>query len=1001
MGYDAVEIDAASSVAKSGRDLLLDTERQFTEDEKRGAIQVQSAYRSSSQRKDYGKLKQQGLSSDAVDFQRAVKDAARMPCEVTAAAREVPLEAPVGALLAIYRFHGAYKTKAVTNFWGLWKCAISNSIVDLPLQIMAYFFLLCFTAAYFYVPMWAAITIRFMFYDGEGQVMIDQFAKWLLCFAMALGSMFSLATLMLTLLQERFGNRIKAQVGVVASQFGKLISQAEADRFRNADLASTKRILFWFVPMGISSFLVVIAGLNFLFIRSPTLGGITVGSMAFSGLFLAVYDRFVRDHSNAVDDCEATEREFWTYLNSRDKDVAMGEIVALAEETAKFSIRQALYHITMGSLYRAIMLMSLVLVVFIGSYQITANEMRQYELLFCFFYYAFTMSCVQWLNTSTVSILMDLGAAFRVTSFVNSTKHVLKEFKTTRGDRDLEVVQRLAAKPTRMPFGVVVVTILLIGGCAASFVTTTASGTVSMACKPTEMVCNICGHASHVVAVPQYFDMQSGCQFEMTPQQMADNCLATVPNPQESEGVRKLLSARRLATSESRCDVHMTYLSGDGDDNGYHVPQEEVALPESQTCQAACPAAPVCHAEGKCQKANGECTYPIQADMSTCQENGAEGQCRAGKCHVGSLKAQQKRKLADREAEQTWHAKRRLRQLAHVSNTKLSLTPFEKNAMQRIQANKQAQVEQFAEVNRRRMAQDSNAMPATPEKSVCPLPGQEDTGDCPAAKVRGCTDEAGLNYNPQATIPTLCCYAPNRYVKVDMTESVFRENFWTMEVDGVVAGVGLPLIGNDEVCVPQESCVKVTTFDESCDGMVVGGGGVTVASRVVVEGEVHTVVDADGAFQCSKKTQFGSCPIEGCTDKLAVNYEAIATVDDATCEYLSCAAGERAVVVGLKYDDKPEETSWKLTDSAGVTLVDSEHFDEIYAGPAATHYYCFPEETCLYFLIKDSAGNGLDSAGHYEVKYGPSQQLMTVASGNEFEFIRAHFVGGPAACAKQ
>jgi len=276
-----------------------------------------------------------------------------------------------------------------------------------------------------------------------------------------------------------------------------------------------------------------------------------------------------------------------------------------------------------------------------------------------------------------------------------------------------------------------------------------------------------------------------------------------------------------------------------------------------------------------------------------------------------------------------------------------------------------------------------------------------DTGDCPGAKIRGCTDETGLNFNPMATVPTLCCYAPNRYVKVDMKESVFRENFWTMEVDGVVAGVGLPLIGNDEVCVPQTSCVKVTTYDESCDGMVIGGGGVTVASRVVVEGEVHTVVDADGNFECSKKTQFGTCPIEGCTDKLSVNFDALATVDDSTCEYLSCGATEKAVVVGIKYDDKPQETSWKLTDSAGTTLVDSEHFDEIYAGPKATHYYCFPQETCLYFLIKDSAGDGLDASGHYEVKYGHSQQLMTVASGNEFQYIHANFVGGPASCAKQ
>jgi hypothetical protein len=1001
MGYDAVEVDAASSVAKSGRDLLLDTERQFTEDEKRGAIQVQSAFRSSSQRKDYGKLKSQGLSSDAVDFQRAVKESQRMPAEVTPAANEVPLEAPVGALLAIYRFHGAYKTKAVSNFWGLWKCSISNTIADLPLQIMGYFFLLCFTAAYFYVPMWAAITIRFMFYDGEGQVMIDQFAKWLMCFAVALGSMFSLSTIMFTLLQERFGNRIKTQVGVVASQFGKLISQAEADRFRNADLAATKRVLFWFVPMGISSFLVVVAGLNFLFIRSPVIGAITVASILFSAVFLAVYDRFVRDHSAAVEDVEATEREFWTYLNSREKDVAMSEIVALAAESAKFSIRQALYHITMGALYRAVMLMTLVLVVFVGSTQISDNDMKQYELLFCFFYYAFTMSSVQWLNSSTVSILTDLGASFRLTSFVNSTKHCMKEFTSTRGDRDLEVVQRLAAKQTRMPFGVVVLTLLLVAGCLGSFISTTTSGTTAMACKSVEMVCNICGHASHVVSVPQYFDMQSGCQFEWTPQQMADHCLSTVPNPTESEGVRKLLSVRRLGSAEARCDVHMTYLSGDGDDNGYHVPQEEVVLPEARTCQEACAAPGPCQAEGKCQKATGLCTYPILGDGTACTSEGAEGKCRAGNCDVTPLKPGMRRKLADKDAEQTWHAKRRLRQLAHVSNTKLTLTPFEKNAMARIQANKQAQVEQFAEVNRRRLQQDSTAMPATPEHSVCPLPGQEDTGDCPGAKIRGCTDEAGLNYNPQATIPTQCCYAPNRYVKVDMTESVFRENFWTIHVDGSLAGVGLPLVGSDEVCVPQESCVKVTTYDDSCDGMIVGGGGISVASRVVIDEEVHTIVDSDVNFECSKKVQFGSCPIEGCTDKLAMNYNALATEDDASCQYIACAEGEKAVVVDIKYDGKKEETSWKLTDAEGVTLVDSENFDNIYAGDTANHFYCFPSEKCLYFLIKDAAGDGMDASGQYTVKYGAPQALHTVATGNEFDYIRAHFVGGSSECAKQ
>merc|ERR1711988_968180 len=141
---------------------------------------------------------------------------------------------------------------------------------------------------------------------------------------------------------------------------------------------------------------------------------------------------------------------------------------------------------------------------------------------------------------------------------------------------------------------------------------------------------------------------------------------------------------------------------------------------------------------------------------------------------------------------------------------------------------------------------------------------------------------------------------------------------------------------------------------------------------VVVDGTVHTVVDAETAFECSKRTQFGKCPIEGCTDKLAINFNPQATVDDSTCEYLSCNAGERAVVVDIKYDESPK----------------------------AMHYYCFPETKCLYYLIKDAAGNGLSASGYYKVKYGEISNLHTVASGHEFEWIKAHFVGGPASCSK-
>merc|ERR550514_2624295 len=615
MSYDNVD----KSVA---RDLLRDPERQYSEDEKRSAIMMQTHFRSSEARKEFGALLNNGASSDAVEFQRAVKESKRCPADTMPMTEDV--SAPTGALLAMYSFHKAHKDKCASNFWGMWKCFLNNSIIDLPLAILANFFLVCFAGALFYMPMWASITVRFMFYDGEGQIEIEQFVKWLLVFALCTGTLLVLASIFFTLLQERFGKRIKTQITVVSSDYGKLITKGEVARFKEGDLTACKSIFFLYFPAGLAAFLLIVAGLNFLFIRSTKLGLVTVGSIAFSAVFLAVYDRFVRDHSTAVEDCEATEREFWTYLHSRDREVAVGEIVALADETAKHSVRQALYHITMGALFRAFSIMSVVLVTFVGSYQVSGNEMRQYELLFCLCYYIFTMWCVSGLNSCTVGILRDLGAAFRLTSFVNSTKHYLRDWKRADGDEELAIVQRLAAKSLRLPFIVIVFALSLFACSVGLFASMASTGKTSIACKPAEMVCNICGHASHIIAMPQYFDMQTGCQFEQTAQQMADSCLATVPNPSTSKGMRALLEARRLGSSDSRCDVYVTYHSGKGDDSGYHVPQEEVALPKADKKAIKCAAPAPCRAEGKPQS-NGDCAYPILADMTNCTIVGQVG----------------------------------------------------------------------------------------------------------------------------------------------------------------------------------------------------------------------------------------------------------------------------------------------------------------------------------------------------------------------------------------
>ena len=143
---------------------------------------------------------------------------------------------------------------------------------------------------------------------------------------------------------------------------------------------------------------------------------------------------------------------------------------------------------------------------------------------------------------------------------------------------------------------------------------------------------------------------------------LANTCLSTVP-PTIKKTVDAQRESRRLGLASAECEVYVTMHMGQGGDAGFHIPQPEAALPEGNFCQAKCPAPTACHAEGVCQASNGECTYPILADLTNCTESGVAGQCRAGTCVPMSLKGQEKRRLADKEAEQLFHERRRLKQL--------------------------------------------------------------------------------------------------------------------------------------------------------------------------------------------------------------------------------------------------------------------------------------------------------------------------------------------------
>merc|ERR1712072_1324714 len=110
----------------------------------------------------------------------------------------------------------------------------------------------------------------------------------------------------------------------------------------------------------------------------------------------------------------------------------------------------------------------------------------------------------------------------------------------------------MGAKTSRPPFGVILISTLLFGGSIASFTILAATGKASITCKPAEMTCYMCGEASHKIEAAQYFDMDAGCQFENTPEELTQMCTASA----SSSTKRKLKSQELIGDT---CDVKVNF----------------------------------------------------------------------------------------------------------------------------------------------------------------------------------------------------------------------------------------------------------------------------------------------------------------------------------------------------------------------------------------------------------------------------------------------------------
>ena len=179
----------------------------------------------------------------------------------------------------------------------------------------------------------------------------------------------------------------------------------------------------------------------------------------------------------------------------------------------------------------------------------------------------------------------------------------------------------------------------------------------------------------------------------------------------------------------------------------------------------------------------------------------------------------------------------------------------------------------------------------------------------------GCTDATACNYDPAAIIDDGSCIFGGEGLTVTiLTDNYPGETTWSLtDVSGTVVASGGPYATQaveevTQVCVAP-GCYTFTINDSFGDGIccAYGTGLYTVSSQ-------GTVLATGGEFTSTESTEFCLGSGFGCTDETACNYDAEATTDDGSCDFVSCLGCTDAEACNYNPDATVDDGSCVMPD---------------------------------------------------------------------------------------
>jgi hypothetical protein len=225
----------------------------------------------------------------------------------------------------------------------------------------------------------------------------------------------------------------------------------------------------------------------------------------------------------------------------------------------------------------------------------------------------------------------------------------------------------------------------------------------------------------------------------------------------------------------------------------------------------------------------------------------------------------------------------------------------------------------------------------------------------------GCTDPAATNFSSWANTDDGSCVYP-----LDCEDGVLAQvyvctfsngenvSLQILDENGDVvfdaSDLGNGQIAYFEACFDPEMCYTVEMSNTGDDTGWYGG-----YYWVNVDGVQISIDELDDNLS-EETTNFslgGGCPVLGCLDAEALNYNPDATEDDGSCEYPE-ECNENLVIVNMITGLWGEEVSWMIADANQNTVA----FGSNYVSNSAYSSFACLEDGCFTLIMNDSFGDG-------------------------------------------